>query len=65
MHQLYNNKLPFSSYEDYVEINAIHSHITGQTQKAVYFKPRVKQVYWKKAISLWRCKIMRKRRWFN
>ena len=41
MHQLHNNKLPFSLYEDYVKLNEIHSHYIRQTQKAVYFKPRV------------------------
>ena len=52
MHQLHNNKLPFSLYEDYVKLNEIHSHNTGQTQNAVHFKPRVKKIYWKRAISL-------------
>ena len=41
MHQLHNNKLPFSLFEDYVKLNEIHSHNTRQTQNAVYFKPRV------------------------
>ena len=27
MHQLHNNKLPFSLFEDYVKLNEIHSHI--------------------------------------
>ena len=43
MHQLHNNKLPFSLYEDYVKLNEIHSHKTRQTQNAVHFKPRVKK----------------------
>ena len=43
MHQLHNNKLPFFLYEDYVELNEIHSHNTRQTQNAVYFNPRVKK----------------------
>ena len=41
MHQLHNNKLPFSLFEDYVKLNEIHNHNTRQTQNAVYFKPRV------------------------
>ena len=41
MHQLHNNKLPFSLYEDYVKLNEIHSHNTRQTQNAVYVKQRV------------------------
>ena len=43
MHQLHNNKLLFSLYEDYVKLNEIHSHNTRQTQNAVYFEPRVKK----------------------
>ena len=43
MHQLRNNKFPFSLYEDYVKLNDIPSHNTRQTQNAVYFKPRVKK----------------------
>ena len=43
VHQLHSNKLPFSLYEDYVKLNEIHSHNTGQTQNAVYFKPRVRK----------------------
>ena len=39
MHQLHNNKLPFSLFEDYVKRNEIHNHNTRQTQNAVYFKP--------------------------
>ena len=41
MHQLHNNKLPFSLHEDYVKLNEMHTHNTRQTQNAVYFKPRV------------------------
>ena len=26
MHQVHNNKLPFSLYEEYVKLNEIHSH---------------------------------------
>ena len=44
MHQLHNNKLPFSLYEDYVKLNKIHSHNTRQTQNAVHFRPRVKNL---------------------
>ena len=44
MHQLHNNKLPFSLYEDYVKLNEILSYNTRQTQNAVYFKPRVKNL---------------------
>ena len=43
MHQLHDNKLPFSLYEDCVKLNEIHSHNTRQTQNTVYFKPRVKK----------------------
>ena len=52
MHQLHSNKLPFSLYKDYVKLNAIHSHnrYTRQTQNAVYFKQREKNLlgksYW-------------------
>ena len=42
MHQLHNNKLPFSLFEDYVKLNEIHNHNTRQTRNAVYFKPRAK-----------------------
>ena len=41
MHQLHNNELLFSLYEDYVKLNETHSHNTRQTQMAMYFKPRV------------------------
>ena len=41
MHQLHNNKLPFSLFEEDVKLNEIHSHNTRQTQNAVHFKPRV------------------------
>ena len=44
MHQLHNNKLLFSLCEDYVKLNEMHSHNTRQTQNAVYFKPRVKNL---------------------
>ena len=43
MHHLHNNKLPFSLYEDYLKLNAMHSHNTRQTLIALYFKPRVKK----------------------
>ena len=43
MHQLHNNQLLFSLYEDYVKLNEMHSHNPLQTQNAVYFKPRVKK----------------------
>ena len=43
MYHLHNNKLPFSLYEDYVKLNAIHSHNTQQTLNALYFQPRVKK----------------------
>ena len=57
MHQLRNNKLPFSLY-DYVKLNEIHSHNTRQTQNAVYFKPRVKKSIGKellvyRGVKLW------------
>ena len=51
MNQLHKNKLPFSLYQDYVKLNEIHSHNTRQTQNAVYFKPQVKKMYWKRASS--------------
>ena len=44
MHQLHNNKLPFSLYKDYIKLNEIHRHNTRQTQNAVFFKPRVKNL---------------------
>ena len=31
MHQLHNNKLPFSLYGDYVKLSEIHIHNTRQT----------------------------------
>ena len=43
MHQLHNNKLPFSLYEGYVKLNAMHSNNTRETQNAVYYKQRVKK----------------------
>ena len=52
MHQLHNNKLPFSLCEDYVKLNEIQSHTIRQTQNAVYFKPQVKKIYRERAIGL-------------
>ena len=43
MHQLHNNELSFSLFEN-VKLNEIHSHNTRQTQNAVYFNPRAKNL---------------------
>ena len=58
MYQLHNNKLPFSSYEDYNKLNEIlGSHNTRQPQNAVYFKPRVKKSIGKELLVYRRAKL--------
>ena len=48
MHQLRNNKLPKSPYDDCVKINKTHNYDTRQIKNKVYFKPRLNKTVEKK-----------------